>query len=131
MAGSHRQHTHILFDHHEILVFVDNLHIAIFKDAVVLFGAAHGYFLPSFQRIVKLRHHFSIHADAAPLQRGFHLRAAQMMHVLQQPIQQGSRLLHTEMVVIARPLIKVLHHKLIFFFTALLSLLMRSTAVTT
>ena len=87
VSGSHGEDAHSLFHDDEVLVFVDDFHIAALE-RVVAFRLAHRHLHSRLQGEVELRNLLAVDLDATSLERGLYLRAALSVECLEQILQQ-------------------------------------------
>ena len=107
MSGSHTEDAHVLFNHDDVAVFINNLDVSALENLLVLLGLAYAHLHARFQSIVELGDGLAIHLDSSTLQRLLHLGLAGTLYVLHQPLQQLRRLLHLVVVIFIRIAIAV------------------------
>lgn len=86
VTGGHGEDAYVFLYHDEVGIFVDNLHVMVFKREIAL-GLTDGNLHPRLERIVVSCDRLAVDLNAAPLQRGFDFGMA-AVEMGEQPVQQ-------------------------------------------
>ena len=102
VAGSHGEYAHILFDDHEILVFVNDFHIPADQQVRCAFALAHRHLVSRFQRKVELCRTLAVALDPFALECGLDFAVADAFEVGQEKLQEWLLLADIQIMVIFR-----------------------------